>query len=668
MTAFAEELARDWMDRGFRVLPLGANKQPVTIGRFRNGFHDASNSYDDLHLFEDGSVEMVGVVPGSRGCLVLDIDVKGDGPNGFTYLDELEARHGRLSRDYDISTPSGGAHIWLRKPDHTERIGNKRLAPHIDVRADGGYVVAPGNPGYGRWPLIGPPLSIAPAWVMDILRSDKGKTLDTPYSAPEARLEDEWHPKVTEAYNRFTPRHDRHQTMIEAVQALASYELLGLAGSTSALQKLEQWFVVAVSDRADEDEARDEYRRALEGARRRVQSHESTVLKEREADLGFVQAIRDQQQEEEKSFWQELQVLKDIHDKARARMAAPWAVLGAALARTAAAVPPFVTIRTFDDGVIGLNFFVGLVGPSGAGKNLSIDTALALIEYEEKVYPVEPGSAEGLVRQYVRRKSKTEGGGLERLTDSVFFVASEIDTLAAISGREGNAVMSVLRNAWSSADLGFAYADPDKNLRVDAHSYRLSLIVGIQPARAGALLDQADGGTPQRFLWMPVIDPSAPADPDPYTRGRNKLLMPKTWTDRDPHSPPDAFGGFVRLEPCSEALAEIKASRLAVLRGENVDPLEGHALQLQLKTAALLAILDTGYGQHLKDRGEIRSIDLRYWQLAKRIKDKSDEVRRSVQETLNNQKRTQNVKQALARAEQEKIVQMKLREAGLEGS
>src|SRR5690606_8487024 len=102
-----------------------------------------------------------------------------------------------------------------------------------------------------------------------------------------------------------------------------------------------------------------------------------------------------------------------------------------------------------------------------------------------------------------------------------------------------------------------------------------------------------------------------------------------------------------------------------VLRGENVDPLEGHALQLQLKTAALLAILDTGYGQHLKDRGEIRSIDLKYWQLAKRIKDKSDEVRRSVQETLHNQKRTQNVKQALARAEQEKIVQMKLREAGL---
>src|SRR5690606_36275255 len=114
VTAFAAELAGDWMDRGFRGLPLGANKQPVTVGRFRNGFHDASNSYDDLHLFEDGSVEMVGVVPGSRGCLVLDIDVKGDGPIGFTHLDELEARHGRLSRDYEISTPTGGAHIWLR--------------------------------------------------------------------------------------------------------------------------------------------------------------------------------------------------------------------------------------------------------------------------------------------------------------------------------------------------------------------------------------------------------------------------------------------------------------------------------------------------------------------------------------------------------------------------
>src|SRR5690606_3275325 len=140
--------------------------------------------------------------------------------------------------------------------------------------------------------------------------------------------------------------------------------LLGLAGSTSALQKLEQWFVVAVSDRADEDEARDEYRPALEGARRRVRSNESTVLKEREADLAFVQASRDQQQEAEKSFSQALQVLKDIHDKSRARMAAPWAVLGAVLARTAAAVPPSVSIRTCVDGVSGRHFFVGVVGPS----------------------------------------------------------------------------------------------------------------------------------------------------------------------------------------------------------------------------------------------------------------------------------------------------------------
>src|SRR5690606_41278227 len=126
-------------------------------------------------------------------------------------------------------------------------------------------VVPRGDPRDGPWPDSGPPLSVAPARVMGILRSDKGQALDPPYSAPEARLEDERHPEVTEAYNRFTPNENRHQTMLEVVQALASYEPLGLAGSTSALQKPEPGLDVAVADRADEAEARAGCRRAADG-------------------------------------------------------------------------------------------------------------------------------------------------------------------------------------------------------------------------------------------------------------------------------------------------------------------------------------------------------------------------------------------------------------------
>src|SRR2546430_1441589 len=38
-------------------------------------------------------------------------------------------------------TPSGGRHLWFPHPGGT--IGNVVLAPHLDVRADHGYVLLP---------------------------------------------------------------------------------------------------------------------------------------------------------------------------------------------------------------------------------------------------------------------------------------------------------------------------------------------------------------------------------------------------------------------------------------------------------------------------------------------------------------------------------------------
>jgi hypothetical protein len=63
--------------------------------------------------------------------------------------------------------------------------------------------------------------------------------------------------------------------------------------------------------------------------------------------------------------------------------------------------------------------------------------------------------------------------------------------------------------------LGFAYANATRRISLEAHSYRLGLVVGVQPERAGALLDGSDGGTPQRFVWLPATDPNLTANPDP---------------------------------------------------------------------------------------------------------------------------------------------------------
>src|SRR5690606_38473588 len=75
------------------------------------------------------------------------------------------------------------------------------------------------------------------------------------------------------------------------------------------------------------------------------------------------------------------------------------------------------------------------------------------------------------------------------------------------SKQSGSTLLATLREVYSGSDLGAQYATADKRRPVRAHCYRAALVAGIQPARSGVLLDDAAGGTPQRWLWLPTTDP-----------------------------------------------------------------------------------------------------------------------------------------------------------------
>lgn len=281
-----KQLAATWINRGATVLPLRGDKKDPVAHLVPRGFIDASNDPDDLWWFEHEDTELVGIVPGSIGALVLDVDVKNDA-NGNVNLEQLEREFGTLPEGSTITTRSGGWHIYLEKPDPNERIGNKDLCPGVNVRCDNGYVVAPGNPAYGslntNWRRP------APDWVMERLRAPAADAAD--YEAADEHRESEWHPTVLHRFEQYDGTGDRHTKMVGVVNALASYELLGYAGSTSALDELEDLFVESVRDRSSEAEAHREYRRALRGARERVRSHESSVIRERELDTEFIEQI-----------------------------------------------------------------------------------------------------------------------------------------------------------------------------------------------------------------------------------------------------------------------------------------------------------------------------------------------------------------------------------------
>src|SRR5690606_1806529 len=121
------------------------------------------------------------------------------------------------------------------------------------------------------------------------------------------------------------------------------------------------------------------------------------------------------------------------------------------------------------------------------------------------------GSGEGIAAAYVERGKGDDGPGVKHHAYSALFDVAEVDTLASLSGRQGSTLLPELRKVWSGERLGFQNRDASRSLPVEAHAYRAALVAGIQPARAGALLDDEAGGTPQRFVWLPATDPDAPA-------------------------------------------------------------------------------------------------------------------------------------------------------------
>lgn len=107
----------------------------------------------------------VGVATGERsGVFVLDVDTS---HNGYESLGGLEARNNPLPATLRAMTGSGGMHVYFRWPGQTVRNTVGLLGTGLDVRGDGGYVVAPPSRSLGgeyRWDTQDP-VTEAPQWM-----------------------------------------------------------------------------------------------------------------------------------------------------------------------------------------------------------------------------------------------------------------------------------------------------------------------------------------------------------------------------------------------------------------------------------------------------------------------------------------------------------------------
>lgn len=334
-------------------------------------------------------------------------------------------------------------------------------------------------------------------------------------------------------------------------------------------------------------------------------------------------------------FWSARPELTHIRDYAQSRAVGPWGVFGSVLARAICAVPPNVTLPPIVGGAMSLNIFVGFVGPSGLGKGAADAAGREAVRFlygGRESLPVElpAGSGEGIARSF----RQADAGPEDDAPDTIILHAAEVDSIIAIGSRQGATFDPESRKLYSGEALGFTNAQKHTRTRVAAHSYRAALIVGIQPARSAALFRGADGGSPQRYVWMPVGDPDAPDEP-PRTPPRLHVVIP---CPSKVHVPvPESVRG------------EILHHRRAMLRGEAADPLNGHRLLSKLKVATGLAILDG-------NNREVLEVTEEDWALSETVMRVSDATREMCRRTVRDAARAANRARAHDTADREDVI------------
>ncbi|QOF73632.1 bifunctional DNA primase/polymerase [Aminobacter sp. SR38] len=153
-------------------------RQPAKhpIGKLvSRGLLDASKDRATIERWFSNTTYNIGIATGAvSGIVALDIDPRHD---GHETLAALEDRHGTLPLTWRFLTGGGGEHILFRHPG--DKIANSAgaLGRGIDVRGDGGYIVAPPSTHIcGRPYAISVdhhpdevPLADLPEWLLDQL-------------------------------------------------------------------------------------------------------------------------------------------------------------------------------------------------------------------------------------------------------------------------------------------------------------------------------------------------------------------------------------------------------------------------------------------------------------------------------------------------------------------
>lgn len=164
-----QDAALRYADHGVAVFPVVPNaKNPLTT----NGFYDATTDTNVINdWFRRSPDANVGMATGTvNGIMVVDVDCK-SGKNGEVALNGLEKIYGELPETRRHRTPSGGYHLLFSIGSQVVPDSQGKIGEGIDIKAEGGYVVAPPSViGDGRYEVVNPDVSVvdAPEWLVKL--------------------------------------------------------------------------------------------------------------------------------------------------------------------------------------------------------------------------------------------------------------------------------------------------------------------------------------------------------------------------------------------------------------------------------------------------------------------------------------------------------------------
>lgn len=149
------EWALAYADLGWKVVPLHT-PEPVKNCSCRNPKCSSPGKHPRTqHGLKDATTDKatikgwwalwpyanIGVVTGeTSGIVVIDLDPR---HSGFENWERFTAEHGRV-RTLTVITGGGGKHLIFESPQgESLKSTSGKIAPGIDTKADGGYIVAP---------------------------------------------------------------------------------------------------------------------------------------------------------------------------------------------------------------------------------------------------------------------------------------------------------------------------------------------------------------------------------------------------------------------------------------------------------------------------------------------------------------------------------------------